>query len=108
MIVILIVSFGFGASLVSTIKEETLNFKLLYDVISSVYWLIYGEMNFRDSIDQKMVDSSYDDYGAIYAFFLFMIYALAVILLVNLLIAMFKYFMNFFLRKKSKIFLNYF
>lgn len=86
----MIVSVGFGASLVSTTQEqETLNFKLLYDVISAAHWVIYGEMGL-DSIDEKMKAKSYEDYATIYAFFILMIYALIVLLLVNLLIALFK------------------
>jgi len=86
----MIVSVGFGASLVSTTQDqETLNFKLLYDVISAAYWVIYGGIDL-DEIKNKMEDSSYQDYAAIYAFFILMIYALIVLLLVNLLIALFK------------------
>ena len=89
VIVIFIVSIGFGASLVSTTKEETLNFKMLFDVISATYWVIFGELGL-DKINETMEKKEYNDYAIIYAFFLLMIYALVVLLLVNLLIALFK------------------
>ena len=89
LVVILIVSIGFGASLVSTTQEETLNFKMLFDVISAAYWVIFGELGL-DKINETMEKKEYNDYAIIYAFFLLMIYALIVLLLVNLLIALFK------------------
>lgn len=89
LIVILIVSIGFGASIVSTTQKETLNFKMIYDVITAAYWAIFGELGI-DSIDEIMKEKEYNDYEIIYAFFILMIYALVVLLLVNLLIALFK------------------
>jgi len=62
---------------------------MIFDVVSAAYWVIFGELNL-DNIDEAMKDKEYNDYGIIYAFFLLMVYALIVLLLVNLLIALFK------------------
>ena len=91
VIVILIVSFGSGVCLVALVSRSQLNgFKVVFDVISAAYWPVFGENNFLDILRDKL-GTEYTSTGAVVAFFVFMIYVLEVILLINLLIAMFKY-----------------
>lgn len=66
--------------------------RLFQFIINNAYWPIYGEIKILDDLHNEDETEPADPVGTGYSFILLMIYMIFVnILLVNLLIAMFRY-----------------
>lgn len=66
-------------------------------MINKAYWPIYGEMKILDELTEEDEDNVPDPIGKYYSFIALMIYMIiANVLLLNLLIAMFRYSFKFF------------
>ena len=69
---------------------------LVTDLIKTVYWPIYGEMTFRDIAENETLTSSFSSGEIFYGYMSTLIYVFIVnVLLLNIVIAMFRYFIYF-------------
>lgn len=88
------ISYGIGVQSLRQ-KKNTFSIQLIRDIIDIAYWPIYGE--FRDlsciTRDDACDDKSYIDMNDTlnsFTYFLLFAYLLVILVLINLLIAMFK------------------
>ena len=82
----------------SMFSKNEWNFQLLKKIINNAYWPIYGDTKILEDVERTSCDSNDDDcriphpVGAIFSYIATMIYMLiANVLLLNLLIAMFRF-----------------
>jgi transient receptor potential cation channel subfamily M protein 2 len=95
---------SFGIATQATLYPKSPgNLNLVKGIINKAYWPIYGDMKIFDDLDNENCannpEGCPEPTGVIFSYIALMIYmAIANLLLINLLIAMFRYFFVFFYR----------
>ncbi len=93
MIIIIVFILSFGVITQSTMYPKSgFNVLTLKKIIDNAYWTVYGEIKIFDVFEKDCVEDCPDFTGVLFSYFALMIYILITnVLLLNLLIAMFRY-----------------